>query len=95
MTVVRDLLASTADAHDFTGAPCIGRWALFDPAATYEPADDVAERHGRAQRLCALCPHEHVAACAALLRTIPKPHRSGVWAGQVLGPVRTEKRGAA
>ncbi len=90
-----DLLAELGHAHDYQGAPCVGRWALFDGPGPNEPAADVAERHGRAQRLCALCPHEHVAACAALLRTIPKPHRSGVWAGQVLDLVRAEKRGAA
>ncbi len=95
MTGVRDVLASSADAHDFTDAPCIGRWAWFDGPGTHEAADQVAERHEAARRLCGSCPIEHVASCAALLRTIPKPHRSGVWAGQVLEPVRAEKRGAA
>jgi len=90
-----NLLAELGTSHDFTGAPCVGRWAWFDPASTYEPPADVAERHEAARHLCASCPLEHFAACAALLRTIPKPHRSGVWAGQVLDPVRAEKRGAA
>jgi len=90
-----DLLADLGHAHDFADAPCIGRWAWFDGPGTHEAADQVAERHEAARHLCASCPLEHFAACAALLRTIPKPHRRGVWAGQVLDPVRAEKRGAA
>jgi Transcription factor WhiB len=81
VTALRDVLAELGTAHDFTGAPCIGRHELFDPADGNEHADVVLERHGRAVALCALCPLEHVAACAALERTIPKPHRAGVWAG--------------
>ncbi len=90
-----DLLAELGHAHDFADAPCVGRWAWFDGPGTHEAADQVAERHEAAVHLCESCPLEHVTACAALLRTIPKPHRSGVWAGQVLDPVRADKRGAA
>jgi len=93
--LLADLAHAHAHAHDFAGAPCIGRWAWFDPPGDHEAAASVRERHEAARRLCGSCPHENVVACAALLRTIPKPHRSGVWAGQVLNPVRAEKRGAA
>ncbi len=95
MTAVHDLLADLGHAHDFAGAPCIGRWAWSDGPGTHEAADQVAERHEAARRLCGTCSCEQVAACAALLRSIPMRHRAGVWAGQVLDPVRTEKRGAA
>ncbi len=86
---VRVLLADLGTAHDFAGAPCVGRWALFDPASTYEPPADVAERHEAARHLCATCPLEHFAACAALARSIPKPHRTGVWAGTAHHPKET------
>ncbi len=94
-TTVRDLLAELGHAHDFTDAPCVGRWEWFDPPADHEPKASVRERHEAAVHLCGTCPLDTFARCAALTRSIPKPHRSGVWAGQVLDPVRTEKRGAA
>jgi len=92
---VHDLLAELGPATDFTGAACVGRWRWFDPRGDRESTDDLAERHEAAVHLCGTCPLDTFARCAALARSIPKPHRSGVWAGQVLDPVRTEKRGAA
>jgi hypothetical protein len=81
VSALRDVLAELGTAHDFTGAHCAGRWALFDPAEGNECAAEVRERHGRAVALCALCPLDHVAACAALARSIHKAHRTAVWAG--------------
>ena len=87
MTAMHARLTELRTSHDFAGAPCIGRWSLFDPASTYEPPADVAERHEAARHLCG--PLEHFAACAALARTIPKPHRTGVWAGTAHHPKET------
>ena len=94
MTAVRDLLSSSADAHDFTCAPCIGRWALFDSAATYETADDAAERHGRAQSLCALCPHEHTSQPASRC-CAPSPNRTAAVSGQGKSSTRCALRSGA
>ena len=66
MTAMHDRLADLGTAHDFAGAPCVGRWALFDPASTYEPPADVAERHEAARHLCAHLP-------ARTLRRLRRP----------------------
>lgn len=96
MTAAPERLANlTSQATDFAHAPCIGHWRWFDPPNDHEPAASVQSRHEAAVHLCGTCPLDTFARCAALTRSIPKPHRSGVWAGQVLDPVRTEKRGAA
>jgi len=89
VTGVRDLLAELGHAHDFAGAPCVGRWSWFDPPGDHEPAASVRSRHEAAVHLCATCPLEHFAACAALARSIPKPHRTGVWAGTAHHPKET------
>jgi len=82
VTAVRDLLASSADAHDFTDAPCIGRWRWFDPPGEHEAAASVQGRHEAAVRVCGTCPIPVFARCAALTRTLPKAGRHGVWAGR-------------
>jgi len=35
---VPDLFAALGPATDFAGAPCVGRWAWFDPPNDHEPA---------------------------------------------------------
>jgi hypothetical protein len=82
VTAVRDLLASSADAHDFTNAPCIGRWRWFDPPGEHEAAASVQSRHEAAVRVCRTCPLPTFAHCAATARALPKAHRRGVWAGR-------------
>jgi len=82
VTAVRDLLADLGHAHDFAGAPCIGRWAWFDGPGTHEAADQVAERHEAARRLCGTCPLPTFARCAATARALPKAQRRGGWAGR-------------
>jgi len=82
VTAVRDLLASSADAHDFTDAACVGRWSWFDALNDHEPAASVRERHEAAMHVCDRCPLGTFARCAALTRTLPKAGRHGVWAGR-------------
>jgi len=81
VTAVHELLASSADAHDFTDAPCIGRWRWFDPPGEQEAAASVQGRQEAAVRVCGTCPIPVFARCAALARTLPKTGRHGVWAG--------------
>ncbi len=52
MSALGDVLTELGLAHDYQGAPCVGRWSLFDPAATYEPAAEVAARYEAGRRLC-------------------------------------------
>ena len=67
------LLAELGHAHDFTDAPCVGRWRWFDPPGEREPAASVQSRHEAAAHLCGTCPLPTFARCAALSRTLPKP----------------------
>ncbi len=76
-----ELLAALGPAPDFADAPCVGRWALFDPPADHEPAASVSYRHEAAGRVCATCPLPTFARCAATVRALPKSGRRGVWAG--------------
>jgi len=78
---VRDLLAELGPATDFAGAPCVGRWAWFDPRGDRESTDDLAERHEAAVHVCGTCPLPTFARCAATAHSLPKAHRRGVWAG--------------
>ncbi len=78
---VRDLLAELGPATDFADAPCVGRWAWFDPPNDHEPAASVQSRHEAAIHVCDTCPLPTMARCVALVRELPKPHRRGVWAG--------------
>jgi len=82
MTTVGDLLAELGPAPDFAHAPCIGRWALFDPPNEHEPAASVQSRHEAAVRVCGTCPLPTMARCAATARSLPKAGRRGVWAGR-------------
>jgi len=75
------LLAELGPAPDFSAAPCIGRWALFDPPNDHEAAASVQSRHAAAVRVCAACPLPTFARCAATVRALSKAHRHGVWAG--------------
>lgn len=65
--------------HDFRGAPCIGRWELFDS----NHADD----HEQARQLCGRCPHQ--IACDQRLRECIKDqwgtNPGGTWAGRLSG----------
>jgi len=82
MTGVRDLLAELGTSHDFTGAPCVGRWRWFDPPGEREPAASVQSRHEAAVHVCGTCPLPTFARCAATARRLPNAHRRGVWAGR-------------
>jgi len=82
VTAVPDLLAEFGPATDFAGAPCVGRWAWFDPPGEHEAAASVQSRHEAAVRVCGTCPIPVVARCAALARSLPKAGRHGVWAGR-------------
>jgi hypothetical protein len=71
-------------ADTFEGAPCIGRWWLFD--STW-PAD-----HREAKKLCDTCPA--LIACRALLREEQAIAKTlllagggprGTWAGRLVG----------
>ena len=90
MTTVGDLLAELGPAPGFAHAPCIGRWALFDPPNEHEPAASVQSRHEAAVRVCAACPLPTFAHCAATARGLPKAHRHGVWAGRSYDPTPKE-----
>jgi len=79
---VHDLLAELSPAADFADAPCVGRWAWFDPPNDHEPAASVQSRHEAAVHVCATCPLPTFAHCAATARGLPKAHRRGVWAGR-------------
>lgn len=56
-----ELLAALGPAPDFADAPCVGRWALFDPPADHEPAASVSYRQ------------RPLGACAAPARCPPSP----------------------
>lgn len=51
-----------ADLPNMDGAPCIGRWELFDPRGADEPVSVAEQRHAQAAALCHQC--EHITACA-------------------------------
>ena len=82
MTATPERLADlTSPAADFADAPCVGRWAWFDPPGDHESAASVQSRHEAAIHVCGTCPLPTMARCVALARALPKPHRRGVWAG--------------
>ncbi len=83
---VHDLLAELGPATDFAHAPCVGRWALFDPPNDHEAAASVQARHEAAVRVCGTCPLPTMAHCAATARGLPKAGRRGVWAGRSYDP---------
>jgi hypothetical protein len=85
---VPDLLAELGPATDFADAPCVGRWAWFDPPGEHEAAASVQSRHEAAVRVCGTCPIPVVARCAALARSLPKAGRHGVWAGRSFDSAR-------
>ena len=93
MTTVGDLLAELGPAPDFAHAPCVGRWAWFDPPNDHEAAASVQARHDAAVRVCGICPLPTFAHCAATARSLPKAGRRGVWAGRSydLTPIHPEK----
>jgi len=70
---VRDLLAELGPATDFADAPCVGRWAWFDPPNDHEPAASVKSRHEAAVHVCGTCPLPTMARCTATARTLLRP----------------------
>ena len=82
MNAAHDLLADLARATNFADAPCVGRWAWFDPPNDHEPAASVQSRHEAAVHVCGTCPLPTFARCSATARALPKAHRRGVWAGR-------------
>ena len=91
MTAARVLLADLGTAHDFAGAPCVGRWSWFDPPGDHEPTASVQSRHEAAVHVCATCPLETFARCAATVRALPKTARHGVWAAHSFDTTRTKE----
>jgi len=77
MTATEDLLAAIGPAADFAGAPCVGRWAWFDPPNDHEPTASVQSRHEAAIHVCGTCPLPTMAHCAATVRALPKRHQPG------------------
>lgn len=85
-----DFAAALSIAPAFPGARCRGRSHLFDPPASREPAEVVAQRHTQAIGLCQQCPA--LDACKTWLNglsTAKKPH--GIVAGQIIAPPPARK----
>lgn len=65
------------------GAACAGQAPRFDPEIPGETTQERIRRLAIVRRTCAGCPIRH--ACHAAAVSIPRRHRSGVWAGRQYG----------
>lgn len=87
-----ELAGALAGAPSLPGAKCRGRAHLFDPAATSEPTEVVAQRHAQALGLCQRCPA--LDACTEWVSSLrPSRRPPGVVAGKVITPMKSRKKG--